>query len=293
MFVRATVMVLGIVSLSGCGGSVTEGTGIAGASSTGDAGDTASTGGTASTASTVPTTTDDGESSVSGASGGGTTGAMDTGMTGTTDTTGMSGTTTDAGTTGDPVMTGTDGGTTAGDETTGLAESSGSESTTGAPLACDETHVIRRLVSDADVSGEWFTVMSMLGEGLIAKIDPDQGTDGAVVWSVEIPCTATWQVWVRYWDDGNDDSYFVQLDGQPQPAAIFEGGCNQNGENYAWNELNWRDPVNGPQCQYVLDPWTADWAAGTHEVRFTYRESVNLARIIVTNDPGFVPGPGD
>ena len=218
-----------------------------------------------------------------------------TGMTSMTSMTGMTGTTdiTGATTTGDPVMTGTDGGTTASDETTGLAESTGGESTTGAPLACDETHVIKRLMSDAEVSGDWFTVMSMLGEGLIAKIDPDQGTDGAVVWSVEIPCQATWRVWVRYWDDGDDDSYFVQLDGQPQQAAIFEGDCDQNGENYAWNDLNWRDPVNGPQCQYVVDPWTADWAAGTHEVRFTYRESVNLARIIVTNDPGFVPGPGD
>ncbi len=295
MFVRATVVVLGIVSLSGCGAAVTEGTTTAGTSSSSSGEDTPSTGGGAPT---TPPTTGDGESSDSGASGGGSTGMMSsTGMDGTTSVSGTTGTsdatsgTTTDGTTGDPVMTGT--GETTGDGTTGVAESTGGESTTGAPVVCGETHVLKRGAADAEISGDWFAVMSMLGEGMIAKIEPNDGTEGAVVWSVEIPCEATWRVWVRAWDQGDADSYFVQLDGQPQPAAIFEGDCDQNGNNYVWKQLNWRDPVNGQQCQYVEDPWTADWAAGAHEVRFTYRESVNLARIIVTNDPAFVPGPGD
>ena len=293
MLLRATVVVLGIVSLSGCGSAVTEGSTTVGTSSSSEGGDAPSSGGP----TTPPTTSDSGATTMGMTGMTGTTSMTDatdatdvTGATDPTDPTDPTSATTDVGTTGDPVMTGT-GETT--DGTTGVAESTGDESTTGVPVACGEDHVLKRGAADAEVSGDWFTVMSMLGEGMIAKIDPNEGTDGAVVWSVEIPCTATWHVWVRSWDQGDDDSYFVQLDGEPQPAAIFEGDCDQNGNNYVWKRLNWRDPVNARQCQYVEDPWTADWAAGPHEVRFTYRESVNLARIIVTNDAAFVPGPGD
>ncbi|MCR9159968.1 MAG: hypothetical protein ACE37F_32495 [Nannocystaceae bacterium] len=40
---------------------------------------------------------------------------------------------------------------------------------------------------------------------------------------------------------------------------------------------------------YVEDPWTPTWEAGTHTIEFSYRESLAMGRILITNDPAFVP----
>ena len=157
---------------------------------------------------------------------------------------------------------------------------------------CNEDHVIRLGASQATLSGDWKLAESGVGEGTYAGVNPNKGTNGAVVWDVEIPCTATWHVWVRFYDDGSKDSFLTQLDAEPEPAAIFEGDCKNSGNNWRWKQLNWRDP-NGNNCQYVKDPWTADWAAGTHQAAFRFRESDSVARIIVTNDAGFMPGGQD
>lgn len=143
--------------------------------------------------------------------------------------------------------------------------------------------------ADAVLSGQWMVVMSQAGEGEVLYL-PAPSTDGSVLWEPDIPCQDTWYIWVRYFDQGTDDSYFVTLDGQPRPAPVFEGDCTQAGDGYRWNLLNWRDPENGGLCEYVEDPWTADWGPGIHEIAFSYREARALGRIIVTNDPGFDPG---
>ena len=110
-----------------------------------------------------------------------------------------------------------------------------------------------------------------------------------------MPCDDTYWIWVRYYNQGSNDSYFIKLDGGPDEVAIFEGDCEGGGGmqgNYGWNDINWRAEDGGP-CEYVEDPWPQDWAAGVHEVTLSYRESIAVARIIVTNDPDFVPGPDD
>lgn len=134
--------------------------------------------------------------------------------------------------------------------------------------------------------------MSMFGEGLIIKLD-GLGTTGSAIFNVEIPCADTWYVWARALDYFNMDSSLVQIDGAPEPAAIFSTNC-QNGQSQAvwsWRRLNQADPGN--VCNYLVDPWTADWDAGAHAIKFSYRESDSLSRMFVTNDPNYVPGDMD
>ena len=72
------------------------------------------------------------------------------------------------------------------------------------------------------------------------------------------------------------------------PEAIFEGGCDGVGDGYLWVPLNWRDPAD-PVCTYVEDPWAPTWDMGVHQIEFTYREINAMGRILLTNDPAFVP----
>lgn len=170
---------------------------------------------------------------------------------------------------------------TGGDTDTGPAD-------TGAPVgACQAIETIQLEPADAILSGGWMLTMSMLGEGEIIVLDNGQ-FDGAVRFEPDLPCDDTWYIWVRYWEQGNDDSYFVTLDGQPQPPAIFEGDCGGGGNGWDWALLNWRDD-NAPPCNYVEDPWAPSWTAGMHEIELTYRESIAVGRVIVTNDPAFIP----
>ena len=131
-------------------------------------------------------------------------------------------------------------------------------------------------------------MLSELGEGEIAVYDESERLRGSVTHQVEIPCDDTFYLWVRYWEQGDADSYFVALDAEPEPPAIFEADCTPMGNGWGWSLLNWRDQ-NEPLCTYVEDPWAPQWEAGTHTIEFTYRESLGLGRVIVTNDPMFIP----
>jgi hypothetical protein len=166
------------------------------------------------------------------------------------------------------------------------------DGSTGGGSACTDLVNIPMSAEDAVLTGSWAVTMSMLGEGMVVSMPMGQ-TDGTIVWQPDIPCDDTWFVWVRYLDYGGGDSYYARLDGEPaDPPAVFEGGCDDQGMGYDWNDLNWRDEMELP-CMYVEDPWSADWTTGVHDIEFSYRESAAIARIIVTNDPDFVPGPGD
>jgi hypothetical protein len=161
--------------------------------------------------------------------------------------------------------------------------------TTGAGEACNEIVQFEMLPSEATHSGAWELGMSMVGEGEISALNQMGGTEGSILYEPEIPCDDTWYIWVRYWEQGAEDSYFATVDGEPMPEAIFEGDCTGGGQGYNWRALNWRDPVAGGPCEYVADPWAPDWTTGTHQLEFTFRESLAMGRILITNDPAFVP----
>ena len=135
----------------------------------------------------------------------------------------------------------------------------------------------------ADADG-WDVTQSMIlmGQEILAW---DQMNDAAfVTWDIDVPCDDTWHVWVRAINQGQNDSFFATVDGAPDPAAIFEIGCDQGPQQaaYQWRELNYREQ-GAPGCEYLFDPWTQDWATGTHQLTLTYRESYAIADVWVTN----------
>lgn len=163
--------------------------------------------------------------------------------------------------------------------------------TTGMPGAdCEDIVTFEMQPNEATLSGAWELGMSMIGEGEIIVLNQMVGTDGTILFEPDIPCNDTWYVWVRYWEQGQDDSYFATIDGMPMPEAIFEGDCTGGGQGYSWAALNWRDQADGP-CTYLEDPWAPNWDAGTHQVEFSYRESLAMGRILITNDQDLIPAP--
>ncbi|MBA3549203.1 MAG: hypothetical protein H0T76_22245 [Nannocystis sp.] len=193
--------------------------------------------------------------------------------------------TTEAGTT-------TDASTTTGGTTEGTTDTTGEPGTsTGVNAACNDVVTFELEPDEATISGDWKLAMSMLGEGQIINLsDPMDANEGSILYQPDIPCDDTWYIWARILDQQSNDSYLATLDGQPNPAAIFEGDCTQNGNGYKWAVLNWRDS-NANSCDYVEDPWAPVWAAGVHDIEFQFREAVAMGRILITNDPDLVPAP--
>lgn len=160
-------------------------------------------------------------------------------------------------------------------------------SSSGEPMGtCDEIITFEMLPSEATYNGGWMLGMSMLGEGEISQYN--MFGDGSFMYEPDIPCDDTWYIWARARNDGTNDSYFATLDGEPVPEAIFEGDCTNDGNGYQWTVLNWRDQ-KAMACDYVADPWAPDWAAGVHQIEFSFREALAMGRILITNDPDFVP----
>lgn len=160
--------------------------------------------------------------------------------------------------------------------------------TTGVGEMCQELVVMEMLPSEAIYTGAWELGMSMVGEGEISILNQGMGFEGSFMYEPDIPCNDTWYIWTRYWEAGSDDSYFVTIDGEPMPQAIFEGDCTGGGQGYDWAPLNWRDQGDDA-CVYVEDPWAPQWDAGTHQIEFSFRESLAMGRIAITNDPDYVP----
>ena len=115
-------------------------------------------------------------------------------------------------------------------------------------------------------------------------VDLGDAVDFPAAFEVQVPCSDTFHVWVRGFDEGTDDSFFAEVDGAPIPQEIFDLDCSGQGQGYIWAELNQRLG----QCG-LDDPWVQDWTAGVHDVVFYPRESISISRIQITNDPNYVP----
>jgi hypothetical protein len=166
-------------------------------------------------------------------------------------------------------------------ETTDATETETTTTDTGG--ACDEDVSFEILATDANEVDGWEPAMSMLGEGMIMAWD-QQNDQAFISWDIDIPCDGTWHIWIRGIDQGQADSYFAVVDGEPNPPPIFELDCTAgpNQGTYLWKELNYRDQAD-PACTYLFDPWTQDWATGTHNFTLLYRESGAVSRIWITN----------
>lgn len=153
---------------------------------------------------------------------------------------------------------------------------------------CEEIGAFEFGVAGATLTGGWSLTESQVGEGTIAVIDA--GSSGTVTFNAGIDCATTWHVWVRWFlaDIGNDE-FSVTIDGEPSPAAVFAGDClNVAGGGWTWTKLNWQQEGESG-CDFVQDPWALPWSAGDHTITFGYRSAEALARIVLTNDPAYVP----
>src|SRR5690606_9787266 len=105
-----------------------------------------------------------------------------------------------------------------------------------------------------------------------------------VRFELDVPCEDFWHVWVRGVDNGNNDSYFVSLDGLPNPAVVFELDCTAvpGSATMVWRELNYR-AEDAADCESTVDPWVQYWSGGVHDLTISYRESNMLSRVYVTN----------
>lgn len=190
-------------------------------------------------------------------------------------------------TTADPSTTT---GTTTADtaDTTDTTDTT-SETTAIPPGPCMGTVTVEQTPADAKLSGDWLLTMSNLGEGQVASLtDPANKHSGAVRYTLDVPCDATWYIWLRVLDQAANDSYRVTLDSDPDPAAIFDADCGNSGNAYKWARLNWRDPRSDP-CEYLQNPWAPQWSTGTHQIEIRYDASPAIGRVLLTTDMNAVP----
>ena len=192
-------------------------------------------------------------------------------------------------TTDDPATTT---GTSSTADTTAPSDTSDTSTseTTDIPAGpCMGTVTVEQTPADAMLSGDWLLTMSNLGEGQVASlVDPANKHSGAVRYTIDVPCDATWYIWLRVLDQAANDSYRVTLDGDPDPAAIFDADCGNSGNSYKWARLNWRDPQSDP-CEYLQNPWAPQWTTGTHQIEILYEESPAIGRVLLTTDMNAVP----
>ncbi len=155
------------------------------------------------------------------------------------------------------------------------------------------------LVADAEVVAPMEKVMSQMGEGMIARSTVENA--GTVTFTVDIECEGKYSLWGRALDlnagakQNDPDSYFVQVDGGQEVTWIY--GCQTDGMPNGYNWLRVRGVGNNCSNPNDVAPTLT---AGSHTFRFRNRESGNqnavaaLARILLTNDPGYTPtAPGD
>lgn len=160
--------------------------------------------------------------------------------------------------------------------------------TTGVNSECQETVTLSYDIDDAMLYGGWSNEFSIFIGKKYADWQGDPQQDNGVVWVADVPCDDDFHVWVRFRDIGQDDSFFVQVDGAPQEWAIFDGDCGGNILNWRWEKLNWRNP-NDNSCQWTEDPWIQSWTAGAHEIHFRFFDATGIAEIKFTNDPNYSP----
>lgn len=195
-----------------------------------------------------------------------------------------------------------DGGSdTSGDGTSGdgggTTADDGQTSDTGDPSGpCQETVRELVLVEGATVTPPMQTAVSEMGEGTVAFSEvAEQGT---VAFLADLPCSDTYHVWGRVndfnpgtHDSGDPDSYYVTVD-TGQELTWFYGCGTTDSPQWTWQPVH--DGELGADCDAgtILE---VDLDAGVHTIVVRNREEAwfdsfaAIARILVTNDPDYVP----
>lgn len=124
-------------------------------------------------------------------------------------------------------------------------------------------------------SGKYIYVPNGAGSNL-----PSPGGPGVASFAFTVAQEDTYNVWGRVIaPTGNDDSFFVQIDS----GAIQMWDVPQ-GSSWAWGQVK----------DKTIGTFYARLAPGTHTIYFRQREDgTKLDKVILINDPLFIPGPED
>jgi len=116
------------------------------------------------------------------------------------------------------------------------------------------------------------------------------GESGTATWAFTVPTSGSYYVWSRVMAaDPQHDSFYARVNGGSED--IFDDGQGTWSPNWQWSILNGR---NGTGIPLTVDPRVVTLSAGTNTLVFRGREdNSGLDRILITNDPDFVPTEGN
>jgi uncharacterized repeat protein (TIGR03806 family) len=109
---------------------------------------------------------------------------------------------------------------------------------------------------------------------------------GSATFNVNLPAAGTYFIWCRVLAINWENSFFVSVDGADD---IYDTPIDPN---WTWSLLNGRGGTGAPaSSEKRINPRTFQLAAGPHNVLFRGREpNTRLDRIVITDDPNYVPG---
>jgi hypothetical protein len=121
-------------------------------------------------------------------------------------------------------------------------------------------------------------------------ISTSQGNTGNANWDVTVPHAGTYYVWCRVKSLSVDqDTFFVKSNGGAED--VYDDSGITWSPSWKWTRLNGRGPSGVPLS---ILPRTVSFNAGTNTLHFRGRDITNkLDRILVTDDPNYVPTDGD
>jgi len=131
------------------------------------------------------------------------------------------------------------------------------------------------------------TTSQAFGGEYVLAAQEDAGT---ATWTFTVPRSGGYYVWSRVMaPDPDHDSFYAKSNGGPED--VFDDAENNWSPNWQWSVLNGR---NGTSVPLTLDPRVVTLSAGTNTLVFRGREpNSGLDRILITDDPSFVPTEGN
>jgi mono/diheme cytochrome c family protein len=129
--------------------------------------------------------------------------------------------------------------------------------------------------ADTNASGGQYIVTTSYGSG-------------RATFDVNLPVAGTYFLWSRVLSVNWENSFFVSVDGA---ADIYD---TPQDPNWKWSLLNGRGGPEAPaSSEKLINPRTFQLTAGQHTFVFSGRElNTRLDRIVITDDPNFVPAAG-
>jgi hypothetical protein len=113
---------------------------------------------------------------------------------------------------------------------------------------------------------------------------------GTATWTFSVPASGSYYVWSRVMaPDGEHDSFYAKANGGPED--VYDDAEGTWSPSWQWTVLNGR---NGTGIPLAVDPRIVTLSAGTNTFVFRGRETNSgVDRILITNDPAYVPTEGD